>query len=38
LDYAVNCASIGAFIKMTDPIPKDDLEKFIAVNTTAVWQ
>ncbi|KAH7066155.1 hypothetical protein BKA63DRAFT_453792 [Paraphoma chrysanthemicola] len=38
LDYAVNNAGIGGIIKTSDQIPKDDFEKVIAVNTTAVWQ
>lgn len=38
LDYAVNNAGIGGIIKTTDQIPKDDFEKVMAVNTTAVWQ
>ncbi|KAF1846267.1 oxidoreductase ucpA [Cucurbitaria berberidis CBS 394.84] len=37
LDYAVNNAGIGGMIKTTDQIPKDDFEKVMAVNTTAVW-
>lgn len=38
LDYAVNNAGIGGIIKTSDQIPKDDFEKVLAVNTTAVWQ
>jgi NAD(P)-dependent dehydrogenase (short-subunit alcohol dehydrogenase family) len=38
LDYAVNNAGIGGVIKTSDQIPKDDFEKVLAVNTTAVWQ
>jgi NAD(P)-dependent dehydrogenase (short-subunit alcohol dehydrogenase family) len=38
LDYAVNNAGIGGSIKTSDQVPKDDFEKVIAVNTTAVWQ
>lgn len=38
LDYAVNNAGIGGIIKTSDQIPKEDFEKVIAVNTTAVWQ
>lgn len=38
LDFAVNNAGIGGIIKTSDQIPKDDFEKVIAVNTTAVWQ
>ncbi|KAH7092646.1 hypothetical protein FB567DRAFT_489544 [Paraphoma chrysanthemicola] len=38
LDYAVNNAGIGGIIKTSDQIPRDDFEKVIAVNTTAVWQ
>lgn len=38
LDYAVNNAGIGGIIKPSDEVPKDDFEKVIAVNTTAVWQ
>lgn len=37
LDYAVNNAGIGGIIKTTDQIPKEDFEKVIAINTTAVW-
>ncbi|CAO2649897.1 Nn.00g011890.m01.CDS01 [Neocucurbitaria sp. VM-36] len=37
LDYAVNNAGIGGSLKTTDQIPKDDFEKVMAVNTTAVW-
>lgn len=38
LDYAVNNAGIGGMLKTTDQVPKDDFEKVIAVNTTAMWQ
>ncbi|KAE8833152.1 hypothetical protein P3342_006363 [Pyrenophora teres f. teres] len=38
LDYAVNNAGIGGVIKTSDEVPKQDFEKVIAVNTTAVWQ
>jgi NAD(P)-dependent dehydrogenase (short-subunit alcohol dehydrogenase family) len=38
LDYAVNNAGIGGIIKTSDQIPKENFEKVIAVNTTAVWQ
>lgn len=38
LDYAVNNAGIGGTIKPSDQIPKEDFEKVIAINTTAVWQ
>lgn len=38
LDFAVNNAGIGGIIKTSDQIPKEDFEKVIAVNTTAVWQ
>jgi NAD(P)-dependent dehydrogenase (short-subunit alcohol dehydrogenase family) len=37
LDYAVNNAGIGGAMKTSDQIPKDDFEKVLAVNTTAVW-
>jgi NAD(P)-dependent dehydrogenase (short-subunit alcohol dehydrogenase family) len=38
LDFAVNNAGIGGIIKTSDQVPKDDFEKVLAVNTTAVWQ
>jgi|TARA_R110002003_G_scaffold351_17_gene19023 NAD(P)-dependent dehydrogenase (short-subunit alcohol dehydrogenase family) len=38
LDYAVNNAGIGGIINTSDQIPKENFEKVIAVNTTAVWQ
>lgn len=38
LDYAVNNAGIGGMIKTSDEIPKDDFERVLSVNTTAVWQ
>jgi NAD(P)-dependent dehydrogenase (short-subunit alcohol dehydrogenase family) len=37
LDYAVNNAGIGGVIKTSDHVPKDDFEKVLSVNTTAVW-
>ncbi|KAF1916608.1 hypothetical protein BDU57DRAFT_556798 [Ampelomyces quisqualis] len=37
LDYAVNNAGIGGMIQTSDLIPKDDFEKVLAVNATAVW-
>jgi NAD(P)-dependent dehydrogenase (short-subunit alcohol dehydrogenase family) len=38
LDYAVNNAGIGGIIKTSNHVPKDDFEKVLAVNATAVWQ
>ncbi|KAL6706981.1 hypothetical protein ACN47E_004931 [Coniothyrium glycines] len=38
LDYAVNNAGIGGIIKTSDEVPKDDFERVLAINTTAVWQ
>lgn len=38
LDYAVNNAGIGGLLKTSDEVPKDDFEKILRVNTTAVWQ
>jgi NAD(P)-dependent dehydrogenase (short-subunit alcohol dehydrogenase family) len=37
LDYAVNNAGIGGALKTSDHIEKDDFEKVLSVNTTAVW-
>lgn len=38
LDYAVNNAGIGgSTMDTSDHVPKDDFEKVMAVNTTAVW-
>jgi NAD(P)-dependent dehydrogenase (short-subunit alcohol dehydrogenase family) len=38
VDYAVNNAGIGGIMKSSDEVPKEDFEKVIATNTTAVWQ
>ncbi|KNG44075.1 oxidoreductase ucpa [Stemphylium lycopersici] len=38
VDYAVNNAGVGGIIKTSDQVPKDDFEKVMAINTTAVWQ
>jgi NAD(P)-dependent dehydrogenase (short-subunit alcohol dehydrogenase family) len=38
VDYAVNNAGVGGIVKTSDEVPKDDFEKVIAINTTAVWQ
>jgi NAD(P)-dependent dehydrogenase (short-subunit alcohol dehydrogenase family) len=37
LDYAVNNAGIGGAIDTSDQIQKDDFEKVLSVNLTAVW-
>jgi NAD(P)-dependent dehydrogenase (short-subunit alcohol dehydrogenase family) len=37
LDYAVNNAGIGGAIKTSEQITKDDFDKVLAVNMTAVW-
>ncbi|RMZ73043.1 3-oxoacyl-[acyl-carrier- ] reductase [Pyrenophora seminiperda CCB06] len=38
LDYAVNNAGISGVHKTSVELPKQDFEKVIAVNATAVWQ
>jgi NAD(P)-dependent dehydrogenase (short-subunit alcohol dehydrogenase family) len=37
IDYAVNNAGVGGMLKTSDQIPKEDFNRVLSINTTAVW-